>query len=244
MERKSEKGKQDVRLDINFALHDVLFANGYFSAKKVANRFIDEFHTHDRSTDPDVLDNLVLHLDDHGGVRQDPKDPNHFKVTFHSGTEFGESHRSTQKALRTLMAKMLEARPEFRGYRYSYRFRPFPSDDPDWDESEKIRFVPFDREGDSGKSGEASAPAKASKLKVRRLELSNDVSEKFWEGWTVGSTLCVRFGKLGSDGQRKDKAFPSEPAAKQALESLVSEKLGKGYAEAKTGKTPRTAKRA
>ncbi len=56
-------------------------------------------------------------------------------------------------------------------------------------------------------------------------------SSKFWEVDVRGHTLVVRFGRLGTDGQIKEKALASPAAATKEAERLVREKTGKGYVE-------------
>ena len=63
-----------------------------------------------------------------------------------------------------------------------------------------------------------------------RLELSDGSSHKFWEGAASGTSLTVRFGRIGTDGQTQTKSFPDAKAAQAALDKLVAEKIRKGYA--------------
>ena len=46
-----------------------------------------------------------------------------------------------------------------------------------------------------------------------RYELVEGSSAKFWEADVTGTTLTVRLGRLGTQGQSKDKTFPDEAAA-------------------------------
>ena len=62
-----------------------------------------------------------------------------------------------------------------------------------------------------------------------RLECRDAQHDKFWEASVSGSTLTVRFGRIGTDGQIKAKKLASADAAKNELEKLIREKLGKGY---------------
>lgn len=66
---------------------------------------------------------------------------------------------------------------------------------------------------------------------MRRFEFVEGTSAKFWMGGTEGATFIVVFGRLGTDGQRKEKAFPSEDAARRELEKKINEKLREGYHE-------------
>ena len=64
---------------------------------------------------------------------------------------------------------------------------------------------------------------------MRRYELAESSSSKFWEAGTEGSVLTVRFGRIGSAGQSKSKDFPDAEAARRECERLVREKTAKGY---------------
>lgn len=66
---------------------------------------------------------------------------------------------------------------------------------------------------------------------MRRFEFVEGTSAKFWMGGVEGSSFIVVFGRLGTDGQRKEKAFPSEDAARRELEKKINEKLREGYHE-------------
>jgi predicted DNA-binding WGR domain protein len=56
-------------------------------------------------------------------------------------------------------------------------------------------------------------------------------SSKFWEGSVAGSVLTVKFGRIGTAGQTKDKDLGSAEAAAKELDKLVREKLREGYVE-------------
>jgi predicted DNA-binding WGR domain protein len=66
---------------------------------------------------------------------------------------------------------------------------------------------------------------------MRRFELSDGTSKKFWEVTRRGSVLVVRFGRLGTKGQERTTACASLDAADAAVQRLVREKTGKGYVE-------------
>jgi predicted DNA-binding WGR domain protein len=68
---------------------------------------------------------------------------------------------------------------------------------------------------------------------MRRFELKEGTSNKFWEVDVEGSGLTVRFGKIGTAGQTQTKSFPSEEKAKAERDKLIKEKTGKGYSEIK-----------
>ena len=78
---------------------------------------------------------------------------------------------------------------------------------------------------------EASAPPPATPVAtaLKRYEVVEGGSRKFWEIGQEGSTLTLRYGRLGTQGQTLVKHFPDEPRAKRELEKLTAEKLNKGY---------------
>lgn len=66
---------------------------------------------------------------------------------------------------------------------------------------------------------------------MRRFELVEGKSAKFWQVGREGTSLTVSFGRIGTNGQTQTKVFPTEKAAQTELEKLVREKVGKGYSE-------------
>ena len=66
---------------------------------------------------------------------------------------------------------------------------------------------------------------------MRRFELVDDASSKFWEIQLEGLDVTVCFGRIGTQGQAKTKTFASAAAALKEHDKLVKEKTGKGYAE-------------
>jgi len=63
------------------------------------------------------------------------------------------------------------------------------------------------------------------------LECREAGASKFWEVHVQGGELTVRWGKIGTAGQRKTKTFASPEAAMREAEGLLAEKRGKGYRE-------------
>ena len=79
---------------------------------------------------------------------------------------------------------------------------------------------------------EASNPkAKPIVGSARRYEYVDGGSSKFWETELRGSELITRFGRLGTNGQEKIKAFPDAAAAAKEQAKLIKEKHRKGYQE-------------
>ena len=66
---------------------------------------------------------------------------------------------------------------------------------------------------------------------MRRFELIEGNSSKFWEVEQAGSDLNVRWGRIGTAGQSQTKPFADAAKATAAMAKLVTEKTGKGYAE-------------
>lgn len=69
---------------------------------------------------------------------------------------------------------------------------------------------------------------------MRRFEFVEGKSAKFWQAESSGATFIVEFGRLGTKGQRKEKDFPNEDAAKKELGKKIAEKLREGYSEVAT----------
>lgn len=66
---------------------------------------------------------------------------------------------------------------------------------------------------------------------MRRFELVEGTSSKFWEVSVTDAELTVRFGRIGTQGQSKSKTFASAQAAQQEATKLIRDKTGKGYQE-------------
>ena len=69
---------------------------------------------------------------------------------------------------------------------------------------------------------------------MRRFEFSAGGSDKFWEISLEGDSFTVRYGRLGTNGQRQTKTFDSEQKAGREHDKLIEEKLHKGYVETAT----------
>ena len=59
----------------------------------------------------------------------------------------------------------------------------------------------------------------------------SEAAAKFWEVSVSGSTMNVRFGKIGANGQTTVKEFSTSAEANDAAEKLIKEKTKKGYIE-------------
>jgi len=58
-----------------------------------------------------------------------------------------------------------------------------------------------------------------------------ETSEKFWEITQVEKKVTVRFGKIGVNGQTKEKEHPTKEDADKEVAQLIAEKTKKGYIE-------------
>jgi DNA ligase 1 len=65
----------------------------------------------------------------------------------------------------------------------------------------------------------------------RYFEFKDEKSSKFWEVSRSGNEMTTRWGKIGTAGQSKTKAFGDETAAKKMIQKLIDEKMGEGYVE-------------
>ncbi|MFO0662042.1 MAG: WGR domain-containing protein [Polyangiaceae bacterium] len=77
---------------------------------------------------------------------------------------------------------------------------------------------------------------------MRRFESVQGSSAKFWEASIEGTTFVTSYGRLGSAGQRKEKAFDTVALAQKELDKKVAEKLREGYAEVVVGASAAGAK--
>jgi DNA ligase len=97
---------------------------------------------------------------------------------------------------------------------------------------------------DAGAEEEASAPSRpvASLPPVREaapeaggqrryFEFIGGSSRKFWEIRVDGTDVAVRYGRIGSAGQTREKSFADAAAAAQHAEKLIEEKTEEGYVE-------------
>jgi predicted DNA-binding WGR domain protein len=66
---------------------------------------------------------------------------------------------------------------------------------------------------------------------MRRFELVDGTSKKFWEVRQDGVELHIGWGKIGTAGQSQVKTFDDVAAATAAAEKLIKEKTKKGYGE-------------
>ena len=77
----------------------------------------------------------------------------------------------------------------------------------------------------------ASISAAPARTQFRHFVFIGGPSQKFWEVGVRGSDLIVRYGRIGSAGQSKTKAFPDPATAARQAEKLIAEKTGEGYFE-------------
>lgn len=64
---------------------------------------------------------------------------------------------------------------------------------------------------------------------MRRYELIEGTSRKFWEIELDGESFTTRWGRIGATGQEKSQDFDTPAEARKAHDKLVAEKEKKGY---------------
>jgi predicted DNA-binding WGR domain protein len=72
-------------------------------------------------------------------------------------------------------------------------------------------------------------------ITMRRYELIEGKSSKFWEIETHDNQLTVRYGRIGTKGQTQTKEFTDSAAANKERDKLIKKKTDKGYAEITLG---------
>ena len=65
----------------------------------------------------------------------------------------------------------------------------------------------------------------------RYFEFREAGGGKFWEITQAGTQVRVRFGKIGSRGQTRERTLESEEIAARDTERSIRAKLAKGYEE-------------
>jgi predicted DNA-binding WGR domain protein len=73
---------------------------------------------------------------------------------------------------------------------------------------------------------------------MRRFEMIEGTSSKFWEVVVKGAAMTVHFGRIGSAGQSKTTEFASSAEAQTAYDKLLREKVAKGYQEVGAPSSP------
>ncbi|AKF83298.1 molybdenum metabolism regulator [Myxococcus fulvus 124B02] len=76
---------------------------------------------------------------------------------------------------------------------------------------------------------------------MRRFEFVEGTSSKFWQPEVQGNVFIVTFGRIGTAGQRKEKAFADAAAAQKEYDKKVAEKVREGYTEVTEGGAPAAA---
>jgi predicted DNA-binding WGR domain protein len=65
----------------------------------------------------------------------------------------------------------------------------------------------------------------------RRFEFEKGSSGKFWEVLVKEATVTISFGRIGTAGQTQTKNLGNTAAADKHADSMIRQKLGKGYVE-------------
>lgn len=84
---------------------------------------------------------------------------------------------------------------------------------------------------EAGEPAARTTTTPAARPGLRRFELVEGTSSKFWEISREGVVVRVRYGRIGSQGQTTLKEHPSEDKARADVDRLVIEKTRKGYSE-------------
>ncbi|MBL8828166.1 MAG: WGR domain-containing protein [Planctomycetaceae bacterium] len=66
---------------------------------------------------------------------------------------------------------------------------------------------------------------------TRRFEFVGGTSAKFYEVIVAGSSVTVRYGRLGTNGQTLTKSLADAASAQRHADQLIAKKLAKGYRE-------------
>lgn len=64
------------------------------------------------------------------------------------------------------------------------------------------------------------------------LQLVDGSSRKFWRARVDGGTLHINYGRIGTNGQTKEKELGSSEKARKELDKVAGSKRRKGYADA------------
>jgi superfamily I DNA and/or RNA helicase/predicted DNA-binding WGR domain protein len=64
-----------------------------------------------------------------------------------------------------------------------------------------------------------------------KLISTENGSNKFWEVSVTNSELIIQYGKIGTKGQKLIKNFDSEETAKREMQTLIRQKMARGYRE-------------
>ena len=79
-------------------------------------------------------------------------------------------------------------------------------------------------------------------MAARTFTFQQGTSDKFWTIEVSGTEHTVHYGRIGTAGQVKTKAFADEAKATASAEKLIAEKLAKGYVEEGTATPPPAAR--
>jgi predicted DNA-binding WGR domain protein len=69
---------------------------------------------------------------------------------------------------------------------------------------------------------------------VRRFEFVMGTSKKFWEISRSGTLATTHWGRIGTEGQSKEKRYATAEKAQTECDKLVGKKIKKGYVETST----------
>ncbi len=110
------------------------------------------------------------------------------------------------------------------GYDYDDEGEEFGLIGGDSDYSRTLEVVKVDKTQVAGK-------LKKGYQEIRYFEFKDAHSSKFWEVSVAGSTVTVRYGKIGTNGQTSVKELDSPEQAQEHARKQAAGKLKKGYQE-------------
>ncbi|PRP94850.1 DNA ligase [Enhygromyxa salina] len=76
---------------------------------------------------------------------------------------------------------------------------------------------------------------------MRRFEYRDQKSNKFWQIDQQGSEVTTQWGRIGTDGQSKTKAYATAAKAQADVDKQILSKQGKGYVESDDASMPMAA---
>ena len=94
------------------------------------------------------------------------------------------------------------------------------------------------------KTGKGYVEAEDDMGDTRYFELVDGSSSKFWEITCAGESFRVRYGKIGAEGRTQVKEFDDEEESSAVAETLIAQKLKKGYVEGGGGAKSKAAAKA
>jgi len=93
---------------------------------------------------------------------------------------------------------------------------------------EKTAPVPIEEPEVENRSEEITESISSNPNAIQLTNTENG-SNKFWEASVVGTELVIQYGRIGTKGQKLIKSFDTDATATREMESLIRQKLARGY---------------